>query len=786
MTKLKQTTAGACLLLALLLSGCAAGTTPIQTSDNSFSGANAQEAKRSDVSGLPFDIQVNPEDFSVSFQMGDNLIPISEEMEPFAVSDYKQEGRAIQWRYPEEGIAVSITPAEDYLSVQIRSETTEDNSWTWPKVSAENYYLPLGEGKFIPAQEENFRQYLSGQEFSVMEQLSMPFWAASFEKYTVVYILEDPYRTELNFAEDGPVSFSVEHSYPAIDANKENRYRIYITENDPVKIAKLYRNYVIEKGKFVTLEQKAEQVADIRKLYGAPFIYLWGSFLISDQDIRWQAFREAVDSPVLKHLLTFTEEVETGKEFQDTIAEIKTQDYVGDYQKNSICDYLSRLLTRKDFIDLSVFTHKSAAVEQLLQKGMDNLSESEIIWVNKTLLAENLPEVFQDAATWMNRETTDVIRQLKDAGIDKAWIGLTGWEQAFAKPELVDVAVEQGFLIGSYDSYHSIHEPGKEQWSTAQFTDTSLYDNATISDNSGKKISGFQNVGRKLNPTLALPSVKERLKNIIEKNDLPFPSWFIDCDATGEIYDDYSPGHITTQQQDLAARLERMAYIRDTYHMVIGSEGGNDYAAATIAFAHGLELKSFSWMDRDMKENKESEYYIGKYFNATGGVAEHFAKRIPIKSNYYTVFTDPRYDVPLFKLVYNDSLITSYHWDWSTFKIKGATQERMLREVLYNVPPLYHLDGAEWERYKDDIVRHTSIWSEFSEAADTLEMTDFKKLSQDGSVQMTQFGEDIRVIVNFTDTEYQHGGQTIPGKSAQIENNGRISIYTPQVSPDNL
>ena len=72
-----------------------------------------------------------------------------------------------------------------------------------------------------------------------------------------------------------------------------------------------------------------------------------------------------------------------------------------------------------------------------------------------------------------------------------------------------------------------------------------------------------------------------------------------------------------------------MAYIRDQYHMVIGSEGGNDFAASTIAYAHGIELKSFSWMDEDMKSNKDSEFYIGNYYYPSGGVAAHFSKVIP-------------------------------------------------------------------------------------------------------------------------------------------------------------
>lgn len=75
---------------------------------------------------------------------------------------------------------------------------------------------------------------------------------------------------------------------------------------------------------------------------------------------------------------------------------------------------------------------------------------------------------------------------------------------------------------------------------------------------------------------------------------------------------------------------------------------------------------------------------------------------------------NPQYDIPLFKLVYNDSVITSTHWNWSTFKIHGKTQDRMILEVLYNVSPLYHLDDEQWNEYKEDIMAHNKIWSTFS------------------------------------------------------------------------
>ena len=190
-------------------------------------------------------------------------------------------------------------------------------------------------------------------------------------------------------------------------------------------------------------------------------------------------------------------------------------------------------------------------------------------------------------------------------------------------------------------------------------------------------------------------------------------------------------------------------------------------------------------MDDDMKENRDSEYFIGKYYNPDGGVVEHFSRRIPVKSRYQTLFTDPRFDVPLFKLVYNDSVITSYHWDWSTFKIKDQTGTRMLREVLYNVPPLYHLDAVQWEKYKDDIVRHNAIWSEFSRNAVTREMTGFQYLKEDGSVQMTEYGDKIQAAANFNDGPFIYGNQEIPGKSVLIRMDGKETVYTPKTAPDN-
>lgn len=746
---------GGTLLLAFsLLTGCATEKGK-ETEETTSSQESPAVAVRKEL-----DYRVEPSTFALQIMTDGYEAVVSQAMPERVVENYTETENGTTWTYTEEQVDVALEPQDGYLRVRMTSKTQEDNEFRWPEISGETYYMPLGEGKRIPAGDAVWGEYLSGQEFDVLEQLSMPFWASVQGDHAVLYILENPYRNAMEFGEGNPISFSLNHQYPEIDSNKEHTVRIYVTDNDPAAAAKIYRSYVIEQGDFVTLEEKAQSNPNIRKLYGAPHIYLAGDFIVSPENINWPAFRQALTSDAMKEVTSHYSGTETGKAMQTTVSELLTQDYVSEYQKNVVCRYLSEFLQNDT-------DHQSAKIQ-----------------LNKQALAAKLPDVFQPVETWMNGETVSLLEDMKQSGIDQAWVGLHNWEQAYAKPELSQTAIDLGYLVGPYDSYHSIHKPGEEKWNTASFPDPSLYENAVVAKKNGDLVSGFQNVGRKLNPTRSLPSVKERLETILD-SQIPFNSWFIDCDATGEIYDDYSPAHTTTQQQDLAARLERMAYIRDDHKMVIGSEGGNDFAASTIAFAHGIELRTFSWMDEDMKSNKESEYYIGNYYNGAGGAAEHFTKRIPVKEHLYTLFVDPKYDIPLFKLVYNDSVITTYHWDWSTFKIIGAVKDRMLREVLYNVPPLYHLDGTQWETYKEDMVSHTKVWSEFSKQVITKEMTDFKNLEEDGSVQLCRYGDQISVVANFGETAYSYEGNEIPAHGLQMKIDGVSTIYEPQLAEGN-
>lgn len=331
---------------------------------------------------------------------------------------------------------------------------------------------------------------------------------------------------------------------------------------------------------------------------------------------------------------------------------------------------------------------------------------------------------------------------------------------------MVSEANKNGYLIAPYDSYHSIQKEADPSWNTAYFPDSSLYERATIARQNGTKIAGFLQRGRKLNPTLAMPSVEARVSGILQ-DGIGFNSWFVDCDATGDIYDDFSPAHPTTQQQDLQARLKRLDYFAKEKKMVVGSEGGNDFASSVIAFAQGIESPVIAWGDPDMRDKKDSPYYVGGYY-AQKGIPERYGKSVPIKPLYEKVYMDPTYSLPLYKLIYNDVIITTNHWEWGSYKVKGEEADRMLYELLYNVPPLYHLDRATWEKDKASMLNFLKVWSPFHREATNRQMSMFSILTEDRLVQSAQYGDDMKVIANFSDKQVSVIGEVIPAKSAVL------------------
>lgn len=695
------------------------------------------------------------------------------------VSNFKKESDKISWTYEEEGIDVLIENKGDHIDVSIKSTKDDENEFTWTKISGDEYILPIGQGKKIPSNDEVWKKYFTQIEsIKGIEGLSMQFFGVNKKDYGLVYIIKNPYNNEINFDVGDEIEFDFNHEFPSINEQREYGFKIYVTDKNVTDMAKVYRDYMIKNGNFKTLKEKEEDNDNIKKLYGAPHVYFWNIRVIAKDNIKWQQFKNNLPEDLKSWIIYLLKEyIEDGESLSSLFDEMKEEEYINDYIKNGIINALSHVLLLKNFYNPDVFIDE-ISFKSDLEKGIENFNGIELVEFNKKVLKSKLKDIVDPVENWGDSVTLDVIEDMKDSGISNLLINFDDWRIGFAKPEFVKNANEYGYLIGTYESYHSIHKPGEEQWLTAAFDDVTLFDDATVTDKNGEKIEGFNGVGRKLNPTLAMPSVRSRVDSILGTG-INFNTWFLDTDGTGEVFDDYSKDHITIEGEDINARIERVEYLNNGKDMIVGTEGGNDFINKYVVYAHGIDKGAFQWIDKDLKD-KDSEYYFGQYYSPTGGVAKIFSKQVSLKDYFRDIFLDYKYSIPPYKLVYNDFIITTYWWGNGSLKFIDDIEDRMLYEILYNIPPLYHIDEEKWEKHKSLIVNHYNVWGDFSKKVINKEMVDFENLESDGSVKMTQYGDDIKVIANFTDSEYDYGEIKISPKSVLIKNdNGELVHYTP-------
>ncbi|MGF6849362.1 hypothetical protein QFZ51_004597 [Chitinophaga sp. W3I9] len=722
-----------------------------------------------------FTFEVIPETFELNLYYNGIAEKAGDPLPPMRVSNLKKTADSVSWFYPDVLVSVNIVKKENYLDVNIRSEGA--GKFVWPHVQAESYMLPLWEGKYIPAKDNYWKSFLKHQSLDFPGSFSMGFFAANKPEYTIVYVLKNVFNSDLHFDVNPDISFSFFHQFPSINPDKTYGFSIYVTANDPVAVSTVYKNYIREKNRFETLEEKAAKNPNVRKLYGAPHIYFWPHGLITVKNIRWKQLqaswpaKEKFFSRLIQSLKD-NEEDDAANAFNQVWLECKKQTPINDYQKRIILEALNKVLRTKALYQPDVFGSMPGTT------SASALSEQQLYVWNKRLIKKALGDVIDDPGDW-GKENVSLMADMYQSGIKKAWIGLSDWADGLKNPLLVEEANKSGYLIGPYDSYHSIHSKEDREWRTCWFPDSSLYDNATVTNASGKKTGGFIGVGRQLNPTLAFPSVKQRVAAILSDR-IPYNSWFVDCDATGEVFDDYSPSHVTTKEQDFKARLQRMEYIGNEVAMVVGSEGGNDFTAKSLAFAQGLEMPVLFWGDPDLRENKNSPYYVGSYWGQGGTIPSIYTKVIPIKERYEKIYVDPTYSLPLFRLVYNDAVITTAHWENGSLKLKDEVGTRMLSELLYNTPPLYHIDQAEWKLNKTRIIDHIKVWSPLHEKAVILPVTAFNILSDDRQVQQMIYGNQIKVTVNFSNKAAMAGTVPIKARSAIIDDGIKKVNYSVQ------
>jgi len=157
-----------------------------------------------------------------------------------------------------------------------------------------------------------------------------------------------------------------------------------------------------------------------------------------------------------------------------------------------------------------------------------------------------------------------------------------------------------------------------------------------------------------------------------------------------------------------------------------------------------------------------------------------FVKQVPMKEQYQYFYYDPRFRLPLYEIVFHDSVVTTHQWANGSLKYSNMLDIVALTELLYMVPPLYHMNLDEFDRHRDIMKRHDDFFSPLHREFGFAQMTDFNWLCSDRMLQRVVFDDRVELIANFSKEYRRYQGVEIPGRSvlARWTEKGKVRILT--------
>lgn len=551
----------------------------------------------------------------------------------FQISGLIETPQSVRWKIPEFEMDVELTAVENRLHV--RFDTKREGQFRWPDSGADPamsaLIYPDGEGLYLPLDDKFWTAHLKdGQCRDTHGGLSMPFWSYQVSGGTFTYLAVSDLQTEVCVSgRQGRLSTSAVHDFRKRDGFPPYEIEIWPGGASPISPALEYRQRLIAKGEYVTLDQKIRENPAVEKLLGAAHAYVYGD-------------------------------------------------------------------------------------------------------------ARNI----------------EFLRELQRLEIDRFSIGYDQDPRqgsAVADKEYIAAAKALGYLVGPYDTVENIQDP-KTADSVSSIWPPELYPSGCIINEHGERVKGFAGRGCELSSQaleLAEPEKHYLADRVGGHESTGINSYFLDVDAYGELFDDYSPAHPMTPAQDRLNRLKRLRYISGGRKLVLGSEGGVGWSAPVIAFAHGMEAVSNHVLWPLMKDKKN---YGGWWPTERPAI---FFKPVEVSPEFQTAKYDPAYRLPLYQAAFHGSVITTDRWDVPIMKIPALVETRMLLELLYNVPSIWSLDGRELRKDKSELSRLYRFFSRIHRQFGRDSLSHFAWLTSDRKVQRTRLGSDLELTANFSENSYQ-------------------------------
>jgi Glycosyl hydrolases related to GH101 family, GH129 len=739
-----------CLLVFALLISLPTHAEPVSLS-------NAQWRVRIDPATLA--IEVTP--------IGGVAIQASRGVDRHAVSALKITDSHARWQWDDGAWHVRASLSGRDLSMRIDArEAGELDFLDQPgKAFGRGLVLPLAEGHYVPAKDTQWRDFLLEKfsEFDTSQDLSLPLWGMDYGKLSLHWLLLEPFGNRLKWRKDGDaLGLRGRHRFSPLAVDTPLEFILHLGDADPLAGAKRYRQWLIDQGRFEPLSAKIAATPATAKLLGASHVYLWGGGLLAEKDIAdwdglWQVLRSA--RPLALALV--------GRFDSEARAVLAQRMPLQPYQKRVLLRALNQALFAQA---RSAWQTDTPDPQRLAARYGELRDEVDQAFFNA---------LHRDPVQWGGGVSRATIDRLHAAGLRRLWLGLgEGWEPGLWHPEAIQAAVSAGYLIGPYDSYETALATGDNpDWATAHMGEAAR-ERCAIMREDGSLRAGFMGAGYYTDPGCVRPVMERRITAIQRKAG--FNSWFLDAYAAGMAFESYRPGATMTYASSVKDYAAASRWIASTLGVPAGSEDGNATTAAGIAFAHGMQTPVIGWGDPDLgqgpRKNRSSPYFLGNYFPPEAPGA--FFKPVPAKPLYRHIYFAAPTRLPLYQAVFHDSVVTSHHWSLDNLKLTNVRRENELAQLLYNVPPLFHLSEDTLEQRLPAIRRMDAFFGPLHQRLATQALTGFVWLSEDRLLQETRFADGTVLRANFSGTPRHIAELKIePFSIVAIEPSGSTTTY---------
>ncbi|PFH09932.1 glycosyl hydrolase family 101 [Collimonas sp. PA-H2] len=702
-------------------------------------------------------------------------VPVSSGVGRHRVSDLQSTAATASWEWNDGAYRIAAELDDGDLNLTIHASTAGELMLLRQPATAigRGLILPLAEGHYVARDSKIWRDFLLQQMASLntTQDLSLPLWGLDHGDFSLHWMMTNPFNNRLDFNADqdgSGLGLKLSHEFTSLSPDTPMTLTLHLGGADLLAGAKRYRTWLMTAGRFESLKEKIGKSPSAVKLIGASHAYLWGAGLIAAKDVSsWPAFlailrgKEALAINLRKHF-----DADSRKVLAEAGANL------GKYQETALIRAFNAAL---DAIAREAWQTEALDVQRLANRYGELRLEATQVFA-RALTA--------DPANWGGGVSIATMEQLRQAGLSRLWIGLgEGWEGGLWHPEAIAAGVKAGYLIGPYDSYETALPLGfNPDWATAHLGGKA-YRECAIVLKDGKLKSGFNQSGHYTNPVCMQPLMEARVAALQEKTG--FNSWFLDAYAAGMLFDDYRQTAPMTMARNAEANAASTRWISENRQMPAGSEDGNAVTAQGIFFAHGMQTPVIGWGDKEMYKDKNSPYYLGNYYPPEE--PSNMFKAAPLKALYRSIYFDPAARLPLYQAVFHDSVITTHHWGFDNLKLNNVGRENELAQLLYNVPPLFHLSAGALAARLPQMQRQDAFFRPMHERLAYQALTGFRWLSADRQLQETRFADGTWQVANFSGKQQVFNGQRFPAYSVTANTpDGKTTVFASVVKHHGL